>query len=423
MRKFTVIACTLIAIIASAQFSGSGFYRVHNVGTDSYICIRGTKFKKTTNPDAFWSCILMLKNAEQTHVSDPGSIIYIPDMGQTSLCAQGVSTYSLTGLWLTIDPATEDEGGLPTYLARTRYNNFPCIFRDYGNGLTAGYLECAESRWWIEPVNASTIETSYLGVKPVDKSVTDQDGYYWATMCCDFPFMLPVDGGVEGGYTIREIKLGIDSCYYAEPVKLYGQGDVVPAATPVLLKCKAADASGNKVIPVGEIANCTEMPLVNDLLMGDYFSSFINHANLTDNSVMAEYIPAQAMMANEDNLALGVGADGKLGFYPLTEGTYMAANSAWLSLSQLEADNADLDVVYLGMAPFKGDLNGDGELTVSDVTSLISYVLSVAAGEQTKSLPLKVLVADINGDGIVTVSDVTMLLRLVLSAEDQDVER
>lgn len=427
MKKITVIACLLVAIVASAQFSGSGFYRVHNAGTDSYICIRGTKFKKTTNPDAFWSCILMLPDSEQIHLSDPGSIVYIPDMGQTSLCAQGVSTYTLTSLWLTIDTAVVNEGGRPTYVARTRYNNFPCIFRDYGNGLTAGYLEAPESHWWIEPVNENSMDTSFLGIKPVNDRVTDAEGYYWGTMCCDFPFALPENGSVEGAYTVKEIKLGNDGLYYAEPVKICGQGEIVPAATPVLLKLKSASVSDNKVVPVGEIANYTSMPIVNDLLMGDYFSNFFNHASLTDYSFIDEYIPEQSMEASPEHMALGVDAEGKLAFMPMPEGTYMAANSAWLSLALMDEEIAGLDVVYLGAAPvepevLKGDLNGDGMLTVSDVTALIHFVLTLEAEEPTKDLTFDPSVADLNGDGIVSVSDVTYLLRLVLAEADDQVE-
>ena len=427
MRKLTVIACLLVAIVASAQFSGSGFYRVHNVGSDSYICIRGTKYKKSTNPDAFWSCILMLQDSDQIHLSDPGSIVYIPDMGETSLCAQGVSTYSLTSLWLTIDTANVREEGKPTYVARTRYNSFPCIFRDYGNGLTAGYLEAPESHWWIEPVNENSMDTSFLGIKPVNDRVADADGYYWGTMCCDFPFALPEDGSVEGAYTIQEIKLGNDGLYYAEPVLVCGRGEIVPAATPVLLKCKSSSVSDNKVVPTGEIANETYMPIVNDLLMGTYFSNFMNHASLTDYGFIDEYIPEQSMEASAEHLALGVDAEGKLAFMPMPEGTYMAANSAWLSLCLIDEEIAGLEVVYLGMAPVepepvKGDLNGDGALTVSDVTALIHYVLAMETEEPVRDLNIDPSAADINGDGRVNISDVTYLLRLVLAASGNQEE-
>ena len=103
MRKISFIACLLVAIFASAQFSGPGFYRVRNAYTNRCISIKGTAFEESTYPDAFWTCIQMQE--DPIPMTDPGSIIYIPSMGETSLYSQGVSTYSLTHLMLTIDTA------------------------------------------------------------------------------------------------------------------------------------------------------------------------------------------------------------------------------------------------------------------------------------------------------------------------------
>ena len=88
MRKITAILCLLVVFVCSAQYSEPGFYRVHNVNSDGYICIKDTAYKKLTTPAAFWPCVVMLTDSAQ--VSDPGSIIYIPGLTQTSLYAQGV---------------------------------------------------------------------------------------------------------------------------------------------------------------------------------------------------------------------------------------------------------------------------------------------------------------------------------------------
>lgn len=423
MRKITLFCLLLVSVAVSAQFTEPGFYRVHNVGSNNYISIKDTLYNKTSNPDAFWPCILMQPDSAQ--VSDPGSIIYIPCMGEASLFSQGVSTYTLTHLMLVIDTALVREGGKPTYVARTSYNGLKCIFRDYGNGLTAGFQEKAESRWWIEPVNAGSIDTSYLGVKPISEFATDQDGYYWATMTCDFPFLLPIDGGIEGAYTVKEVTLGDDNIHYAAPVKLYGQGDTVPAATPVLLKCKSPYASGNKVVPVGDIANNTTLPLKHDMLMGNYFSNFMNHGSLTDYTVIKEYIPGKATPAGAAHLALGFDADGKLGFFPQSEGTYMAANSAWLYVGDLEQEG--ITAVYMTEAAAEepepeiiyGDLDGDNILSVSDVTLLINYVLHNASSPTQFNLSDDdiIKVADVNQDGDVNVADIVYLINLVLTGE------
>ena len=222
----------MATIGAAAQYSGPGFYRVQNASTHSYICIKGTKFQKSTYPDAFWSCVLMQKDSAQ--VTDPGSIIYIPGTEDTSLYGQGVDTYSLTKLWLNIEDALVMEEGKPSYIATTEYydpqldKTIRCIFRDRGNGFTAGTIEKTESRWWIEPVNEESIEFSYFGVKPTSEAIKDADGYYWTSLCCDFPVMIPVGGGVEGAYTIEAVVQLNDGKHYAAPLKLYGQGETVP---------------------------------------------------------------------------------------------------------------------------------------------------------------------------------------------------
>ena len=438
-RFLFAVVCLSLATVAFAQFTGAGFYRVHNVNSDGYICIRGTHFEKSTNADAFWPCVLMLQDSVQ--ISDPGSIIYIPGTQQTSLYAQGVNTYSLTGLKLDVDTSAVRENGLPTYLAKTKYNNYPCYFRDCGFGMTAGYGDKPETRWWIEPVNAGSIDTSFIGVKPVNEAVQDNDGWYWTTICCDYPFLLPMDGGVEGAYTVNEVKMGCDSLYYAEPVKLFGQGDTVTAATPVLLKCKASYASGNKIVPVGEIANHKTMPIENDLMMGNYFSSFYNHCSLTDTMAVKEYIPTQAMMSSADNLVLGVDADGKLGFFPEQDSIYMAANTAWLSVKLMADSLQGLTAVYLGIAPvadpepdpepelIPGDVNGDGKLSIKDVTTLIDILLRDVAEDdpdpnpdpdpdlqsQLKAIRAEYLAADVNKDGKVSIKDVTDLINILLA--------
>ncbi|MDO4510801.1 MAG: M6 family metalloprotease domain-containing protein [Bacteroidales bacterium] len=54
-----------------------------------------------------------------------------------------------------------------------------------------------------------------------------------------------------------------------------------------------------------------------------------------------------------------------------------------------------------------GDVNGDGEVNVSDVTALINKILGTAVYDDA--------VCDINGDGQVNVSDVTALINMILA--------
>lgn len=57
-----------------------------------------------------------------------------------------------------------------------------------------------------------------------------------------------------------------------------------------------------------------------------------------------------------------------------------------------------------------GDVNGDGRLSISDITSLINMILSSQAGNDN---PIN---ADVNGDGEITIRDVTLLIEMLLQS-------
>ena len=63
-------------------------------------------------------------------------------------------------------------------------------------------------------------------------------------------------------------------------------------------------------------------------------------------------------------------------------------------------------------ATSQGDVNGDGAVSIADVTALVSIILG-------KNLPANQGVADINGDGSVTIADVTALVNIILGKTGQ----
>lgn len=62
-------------------------------------------------------------------------------------------------------------------------------------------------------------------------------------------------------------------------------------------------------------------------------------------------------------------------------------------------------VPFIGAGP--GDLNGDGKLSINDVTELIDLLLN---GEDLPAY------CDVNGDGNITINDITALINMVLNA-------
>ena len=55
--------------------------------------------------------------------------------------------------------------------------------------------------------------------------------------------------------------------------------------------------------------------------------------------------------------------------------------------------------------PIKGDVNGDGEVNISDVNAMIDFILSSSDNP----------IADVNGDGEVNISDVNEVISIILS--------
>ena len=58
----------------------------------------------------------------------------------------------------------------------------------------------------------------------------------------------------------------------------------------------------------------------------------------------------------------------------------------------------------------RGDVNGDGQVTIADVTALVNIILG-------KSTEPANGVADVNGDGSVTIADVTKLVNIILGKD------
>ena len=92
-------------------------------------------------------------------------------------------------------------------------------------------------------------------------------------------------------------------------------------------------------------------------------------------------------------------------FWKPTSSYSLSKGLAYLKLSPALAGSTTKINIDL-WAKATGDINGDGEINVSDVTALINKIL----GSSTYSDA----VCDINGDGEINVSDVTALINLIL---------
>ena len=110
----------------------------------------------------------------------------------------------------------------------------------------------------------------------------------------------------------------------------------------------------------------------------------------------------------------------------------MAANTAWLSVELMGEDFKGLTAVYLGKAPeaepepepeiIDGDVNGDGEVSIKDVSSLIELLITGGADNDSRALKAEYEAADLNHDGKLSVKDVSLLIELLMGTE-ADVEQ
>ena len=81
-------------------------------------------------------------------------------------------------------------------------------------------------------------------------------------------------------------------------------------------------------------------------------------------------------------------------------------------LSTPDGKNQSSSSVAATIANKRGDVNGDGIITVADVTAVVDILLE----RQTPNIT--VANADMNGDGQVTIFDVVETIHLVLTYEE-----
>ena len=85
-------------------------------------------------------------------------------------------------------------------------------------------------------------------------------------------------------------------------------------------------------------------------------------------------------------------------------------NGQWHEGYTLSESENESWIIIEHQEPIPGDMNGDGILTVSDITILINLLLN--SGENYYSN-----LADMNSDGVFNISDVTLLISSVLNAQ------
>lgn len=404
MKKTLSIAIFFLASLAlQAQNVKSGFYRVQNYGSKRYAYIHDcTGSINFSTSSADMGAIVLYSDA-QRRFTDPGSVIYVHNMGNSDgyykydLEAQGTGVYSIIQHYVRV---TSTNIGGTYWVYEPTYN----MYLWDGVGSTAiqkSYVQTqkldqkfANHRYWqINEVSAQTEE--YLGISP-DATHLALNGKYYKPYYIGFAMDL-ASNGMKAFY-ISDVKS--DAVIIKEVV------GTIPPATPIILECSSIAASNNRVSPL----YTTPAAISNNKLIGNYFCYGAH--NTTDR---LKYDP--------NTMRVLAVKDGKLQYitdtaHELTtmlningvSDYYVNANESYLKVPAGSASTLAVmtQEEYDATHPqtLRGDVNGDGKVNGTDVALLNRLI---AAGKSASDSPG----ADVNGDNKVNGTDVALLNRLI----------
>ena len=101
--------------------------------------------------------------------------------------------------------------------------------------------------------------------------------------------------------------------------------------------------------------------------------------------------------------------DSDVAYYELNFDTEYAYIADWFTRRMQYLDETRFDLQNL---PPNGDANGDGVVTIADVTAIVNHILG-----KPQSGTFNEVMADTNGDGSITIADVTATVNLILGKE------
>ena len=353
------------ALKGDASGNIKGYYRIatpfsKDANKNKFMCVTGN-FTITPNTSSGTNLTGLLHfNEEQTSqsagenyagsdavFSNAGSIIYVTgtltDEGTANATAahakvakdfvasaQGVSTSSmLSGVtpWL---ETSNTPGFYIIYIADG--GNLQLLGETYTEQIRAtkdkqqnrNYRECGD--FDIQPVDLGHIDTNYFGAYP-SKDMA-YDGGYWTSMYTSFPYECYEEDGVEA-YVVNG-KSETDGVVTVATRRL--KSGIVPAATPVLLKCKGLTPKENRLIPLlpdDERLEAAKAEADGNLLAGDYglwTSASKTGRNKYDDQTMRVF---------------SVNTAGEIGFYRLADKDQeLKPNRAYLDLSKLNLEGS-----------------------------------------------------------------------------------
>lgn len=316
------------------QFTGSGYYRVQNKASQRYVSVVDNKNTTISATNNDLCALLMLSDFEEEVASNPATICYFEETPNGyNLKGQDLNLKDLSGYYLQIESRANGSYRLYGKVSAVVMYLIDYTIAGWRHPNTGGG---DYAFWYMLPVTQG--DGQYFGVKP-DVQAT-ADGTYWATLYAGFAYK-PSDTGMkvyrvdrtEGAYAIiREIT------------------DVVPANTPVLVRCNGAAPKDNKLTLVAP----QSVNVGTNVLKGNFYCN--------DEEGQPQHRNVTAYDPNTMRV-LGTTADGYPAFVKSSTLKYLPANTSYLTVSSSAPDVISIitwDEYSAGVSTVEADVPADG---------------------------------------------------------------
>lgn len=409
---------------ASAQLA-EGFYHFKNSVTGRYISINDTNpenYAVSQTGDVNMGGIRTYINYDSVSVS-PSCVFFVRDLGNGNydLETQGSSLCAMLNQKSTLKIISNDNG---TYKLCLIING---IYKELSDGSESTSDSWMMNRldytrnWYAIPINTTD---EYIAVRPDIKTI---DGTFWGTIYAGFNFRLASEGLIayyishvgEAGFTMNRI-----------------EKDVIPSGTPVIIKCNSANSLDNKIEPVVgdysfEYPNCMEgvycsLNVAKHRNMTLYDNNTMRLLSLNDKGELAfvKSVPTerlyndQYLMANKSYLRVNSGESEviQVSIYEQK----CATPTITIENDHLKFNCATDDVEFHYTITTPESYSSIG----NNVQFPLTYTVSVFATKEgyevsevaTKDIELNIgKRGDLNNDGNVTVTDVVTLVDMIMS--------
>ena len=319
---FILAFCSMMTTKAQIP---DGFYHIKNADTGRYLSLNDTNPENypvnKTSGSVNLAGIRTYLNYDTVSVS-PSCVIFIKSLGngQYDLAGQGSSFYEMTSHKLPIDIKEVSDG---VYILSGTHSGFTKELMDRSPSDEDGYIMGSGSsgmnRWNIIPINTTN---EFIGIRP---DIKTSNGGYFGTIYAGFNFKL-----VSPGMAAFYVSNAGGSSFTLEEIK----DEVIPFATPVIIRCNSANPEDNKIEPIAGGYNSVGMNF-----LGGVYCSLVGVAGHTN---VTPYNPSTMRV-------LGLDSKGEIAFINAKDrpellvtdrygAQYLRGNKAYLKVNPGDAD-------------------------------------------------------------------------------------